>query len=157
MKTDYFKLVVSIGVSVLAGLIGGFFTSPAIPTWYAGLVKPWFTPPSWVFAPVWTVLYVLMGIALYLVWVNAKKKKEARRALPVFGAQLVLNALWSLAFFGWRTPFYGLVVIALLWMVLAFTLALFWRVDKRAGWLLVPYLVWTTFAAFLNLSIWQLN
>jgi tryptophan-rich sensory protein len=133
------------------------FTTPAITTWYATLVKPNFVPPNWVFGAVWTLLYLLMGIALYLVWEKGFEKKEVREAIAVFGIQLFLNLLWSVLFFGLQSPLYGLIEIVILWVVILANIILFYRISRPAGLLLVPYLFWTSFAAVLNYSIWILN
>ncbi|MFH0836178.1 MAG: TspO/MBR family protein [Candidatus Micrarchaeota archaeon] len=153
--TNWLKLVGVIVLCELAGVVGSVFTMPAITTWYAGLAKPFFTPPSWVFAPVWIALYALMGIALYLVLESPKPRKN--RALLFFGVQLVFNTLWSIVFFGLQNLFAGLVAIVLLWIAIAGSMYYFQRIDKRAAWLLAPYLLWVTFAALLNYSIWMLN
>ncbi len=154
---DKLKLALALMVCLLAGALGALFTTPAIPTWYAGLSKPSFSPPNWLFAPVWTLLYVLMGGAAYLVWMKGWKQREVRAALGVFGVQLVLNFLWSVAFFGMHSPLYGLVVIAALWAAIALTIVRFRGVSRPAAWLLVPYLLWVSFAAYLNYSVWALN
>ena len=140
-----------------AGLIGGLFTSAAIPTWYVTLEKPPFTPPNWLFAPAWTLLYLLMGIAVFLVWRRGWESRPVRIAIVVFVVQLVLNVLWSVAFFGWESPLSGVIVIVALWAVILLTMVLFLRITSTAGWLLVPYLLWVSFAAVLNIAIWQLN
>ncbi|MBI4059348.1 tryptophan-rich sensory protein [Candidatus Microgenomates bacterium] len=144
------KLILSIGLCLGVGVLGGIFTTSAPPagglTWYASLNKPIFSPPNFVFAPVWTILYILMGISLYLVW----KKK----AVPViFWVQLFLNFLWSLIFFGWHNPILALVDIVALWISIFLTIKAFNRVNKLAGNLLIPYLVWVSFASVLNLAI----
>jgi len=157
MKIDAKRLLVSIVVCQMAGVIGSFFTSPSIPTWYAMLEKPDFTPPGWVIGSVWITLFLLMGIALYLVWARGLETKGVKRALGVFSIQLILNILWSVVFFGLRNPFYALIEIILLWIAILITIIEFYRIDKKAGVLLVPYILWVTFAAFLNLKIWQLN
>lgn len=154
---DIIKLVVSIIVCQLAGLIGSLFTTPAIPTWYAALQKPAFTPPNWLFAPAWLTLYLLMAIAAFLIWRQGLAQKEVKTALLIFALQLILNALWSVAFFGFRSPLAGLIVIALLWVAILFTLIKFFRLSVPAGVLLLPYILWVSFAAVLNISIWQLN
>ena len=140
-----------------AGAIGSIFTFQSIPTWYAGLNKPDFSPPNWVFGPVWTTLYIMMGIAAYLVYGQGMKKKEAGFALTLFGVQLVLNTLWSILFFGLQNPLYGLVCIIALWLSIAATIWKFYGISKNAGLLLVPYILWVSFASVLNLSIWMLN
>jgi translocator protein len=154
---DLKMLVAFILVCELAGAIGALFTTPSIPVWYASLQKPTFSPPSWVFFPVWTTLYAMMGIACYLVWEKGFGKKEVRDAISVFFAQLVLNAGWSIAFFGLRSPLAGLAMIALLWLAIAWSAILFHRISKTAGLLMIPYLAWVSFASVLNLAIVLLN
>jgi tryptophan-rich sensory protein len=151
------KLAVSILVCQGAGIIGSLFTRPAIPTWYATLEKPSFTPPDGVFSPVWIMLFTLMGIALFLVWRIGLKEKEVRIALGLFGAQLILNCVWSLLFFGLRSPLAGLMDIAVLWIAIAITLVYFFKISRVSGFLLLPYLAWVSFAFVLNLSIWRMN
>lgn len=141
----------------LAGGIGALFTTPNIPTWYASLAKPSFTPPAWVFGPVWTLLYAMMGAALWLVRQAPAKKGAKRMAYAAFAVQLALNVLWSLAFFGLKSPAYGVAVIVLLWLAIAATIVLFWRFDRKAALLLLPYLAWVSFASLLNYSIFALN
>jgi benzodiazapine receptor len=142
-----------------AGAIGGLATYPAIPEWYAGLNKPDFSPPNWVFGPVWTILYVMMGVAAYLAYSEGKKakRKDMNGALAVFGIQLCLNVLWSLLFFGLRSPLYGLACIAALWLAIAAAMARFYAISRPAGLLLAPYLAWVSFAAVLNFQVWALN
>ncbi|PIT85824.1 TspO protein [Candidatus Micrarchaeota archaeon CG10_big_fil_rev_8_21_14_0_10_59_7] len=153
-KDDVKKLVLSLGACFAAAAIGSFFTMPSIATWYASLAKPAFAPPNWMFAPAWTLLYAMMGIALFLVWREAAKKGAAMTA---FGGQLFLNALWSAAFFGAHSPFFGFVVIVLLWLTILDTIIEFRKISEAAAWLLVPYFFWVSFAACLNYSIWMLN
>lgn len=142
----------------LAGVIGSIFTVPNIPTWYANLSKPEWSPPNWLFGPVWISLYALMGIAAWLVWRRrAEASTLARTTLWLYGLQLVANVTWSWLFFGWRRPDWGLAVILVLTVLIAVTMYYFQRVDKRAAWLLAPYLLWVCFASFLNFAIWQLN
>ena len=138
----------------LAGAIGSIFTFSAIPTWYAMLQKPSFSPPNWVFGPVWTALYILMGVSAYLAW---KQGRKAAFALRIFGVQLFLNALWSILFFGMRSPALGFAGIVPLWLSIAYCIKLFWRLDRRAAYLLLPYIAWVSFASLLNLAIWALN
>jgi len=154
---DIIKLVVSIIACQLAGLIGSVFTTPAIPTWYAALQKPAFTPPNWLFAPAWLTLYLLMAIAAFLIWRKGLAQKEVKTALLIFAIQLILNALWSVAFFGLKSPLAGVIVIALLWVAILFTILRFFRLSVAAGALLLPYILWVSFAAALNMAIWQLN
>ncbi len=154
---DLFRLAVSIILCLMAGFIGSQFTTPAIPSWYAALNKPSFTPPSAVFAPVWTVLYLLMAFSLFLVWRAGRDEARRKRALSIFALQLVLNTLWSILFFGLRSPLAGLADIAALWIMILLTIRLFSRISKIAAWLLVPYFLWVSFAALLNASILALN
>lgn len=148
---DYKKLAISIGLCLLAGAIGSIFTFQSIPIWYSGLNKPSFTPPSWIFAPAWTALYLLMGISLYLVWQKTQKISKT------FLLQLGLNVLWSIAFFGLRSPLYGLAVIIPLWFAIAVTIIEFNKTSRKAALLLLPYLAWVSFAAALNFFVWKLN
>ena len=143
----------------LAGIIGSVFTIPAIPAWYAALAKPPFAPPNWLFAPVWTILYALMGIAAFLVWEKAKgaQKANAIAALKIFCAQLALNVLWSIVFFGLRSPLLGLIVIILMLIAIALAMRQFYSIDRRASWLMAPYILWVSFATILNFSILALN
>jgi len=150
------KLIASLVICQLAGLIGSLFTRPAIPTWYQSLNKPSFAPPNWLFGPVWISLYLLMGISLFLVW---RKAREARvkTALFIFSLQLLFNALWSIAFFGLRSPAFGLIIILLLWITLLLTIILFARLSLMASILLWPYFLWLSFASWINFSLWWLN
>lgn len=154
---SFLKLAIAIVVSEFAGIIGSIFTVSAIPTWYATLVKPTLNPPSWIFGPVWTILYALMGIAAFLVWKKGWDRKDVRKALAVFGLQLVLNAVWSIIFFGLHSPLWALVDIILMWLAIVWTMVLFYKISKPAMWLLVPYILWVSFATYLNYSIWILN
>jgi benzodiazapine receptor len=156
-KIAFPKLILSIAVCQLAGVMGSIFTMPAIPGWYATLNKPWFTPPGWLFGPVWISLYTLMGIALYLVWARGFREKKSRMALGIFAVQLGLNAAWSFLFFGLQSPFLGLMGIIPLWILIALNIWAFRRIDRRAGYLLVPYIVWVSIAAALNYYVWVLN
>jgi benzodiazapine receptor len=156
-KDNIVKLVAAVLVCQFAGIIGSVFTTPNIATWYASISKPDFTPPSWVFAPVWTTLFLLMGISLYLVWGRGLGKKDVKLAVSVFGIQLVLNIVWSVLFFGLQNPFLAFAEIVLLWIAILVTIVLFYRISEKAGLLLVPYILWVSFATFLNYSIWMLN
>ena len=151
------KLFISLAVCLLAGFIGSVFTARAIPTWYATLIKPSFNPPNWVFAPVWTILYILMGLALYLVWRRGLAASGVRLALIFFALQLALNIAWSFIFFNCHSPFYALLEIAALWLSIMLTIGLFYQVSKPAAWLLMPYILWVSFASFLNYMVWRLN
>lgn len=159
-KRNLFKLIVAIVVSQLAGAVGSFFTTPAISSgWYATLGKPALNPPSWVFAPAWTALFLLMGIAVWLVWMkmDSRDDKRIKIALWIFGGQLVLNALWSVIFFGLKSPGWAFVEIIILWLAILATTIAFAKISKIAAWLLVPYILWVGFAGYLNFSIWQLS
>jgi len=151
------QFISSLAIPLAAGAVGSLFTIPAIPTWYAVLVKPFFTPPAWVFSPVWTVLYILMGIALYLVWIKGWNDKYVQMAIAIFAIQLTLNVLWTFLFFGLHSPFLGLLGILLLWVAIILNVLAFFRVSAGAAILLVPYFVWVSFAAILNYAIFVLN
>lgn len=154
---SYLKLFVSVLVCLLAGGLGTIFTINAIPTWYAGLSKPSFSPPNYLFGPVWTVLYILMGVSLFLIWKRGFKTKKVRDAIYVFGIQLFLNAIWSPIFFGAKNLGLAFVVIIAMWFYIVKTIKLFAKIDKTASYLLYPYIAWVSFATILNFSIWFLN
>lgn len=149
------RLFLSIALSLSAGIIGSIFTISSIPTWYTFLNKPVFSPPNWVFGPVWTTLYILMGISYYLIWESNTKQKY--KAIKIFLVQLVLNALWSIIFFGLRNPGLALVEVVALWITIVLTIKLFYPISKSAAYLLIPYLLWVSFASILNLFIVLLN
>lgn len=151
------RLIVAIFVCQLAGIVGSAFTRASIPTWYATLQKPAFTPPNWLFAPVWSSLYLLMGIAAYLVWNKGMQNREVRIALFIFGIQLVLNVFWSFFFFKLQSPLYGFVEIVILWLAILLTVIYFLRISRTASLLLLPYIFWVSFAAILNFYIMKLN
>jgi len=151
------KLLASIAIVWGAAAIGSVFTAPAIQTWYPTLRKPWFNPPNYIFGPVWTILYTLMGIALFLVWRKGTDTPRVKPALAVFGVQLGLNVLWSVLFFGLRSPLLGLIDIGLLWMAILATIILFFPISVPASLLLIPYVLWVSFAAVLNYFIVRLN
>jgi tryptophan-rich sensory protein len=150
----------SLALAILAcevvGASGSVFTAMGLDGWYDTLAKPAFTPPSWVFAPVWTTLFALLGVALWLVW-QADATDQRRIALLAFAVQFAFNVAWSAAFFGARSPIAGLAVIAVLWIAIVATIWTFDRVDRRAALLLLPYLAWVSFAAVLNFQLWWLN
>ena len=151
------RLVVSVLVCQAAGVVGSLFTSPSIPTWYASLQKPNFNPPNWIFAPVWTILFLLMGISLYLVWSKGLRIKKVKTAVFIFAIQLILNMLWSFLFFGLQSPLYAFIEIVILWLAILLTITSFYKISKIAGYLLLPYILWVSFAAVLNFSILILN
>ncbi len=154
---DVVEVVVSIVVCQGAGLIGSLATFPSIPTWYASLDKPPFNPPNWVFGPVWTTLYTLMGIAAFLVWRKGIRDRQVKIALAIFVVQLVLNVLWSVVFFGLHALLGGFIIILVLWVAILLSIITFFRLSKAAGALLIPYILWVSFATLLNFSLWRLN
>jgi benzodiazapine receptor len=160
LSKNIFKFVISIIVCESVGIIGSFFTFSSVTNWFPTLVKPWFSPPSWLFGPVWIIMYFLMGLSLYIIW-NSKaelsKQKYRKQFFILFGIQLILNALWSFLFFGLKTPIYGLIDILFLDIVVAMTIIYAYRVSKYAAILLAPYMVWITFATLLNFEIVLLN
>ncbi len=147
------KLVISLLIPFLASAVGGLFTASSVSTWYVELSKPSFNPPSWIFGPVWTILYLLMGLSLYLVWI----KKYDKPAFMVFGVQLFLNALWSVLFFGLQKPLYAFLELIFLWVAILLTIVYFYRLNKTSAYLLIPYILWVSFAAVLNFTIFVLN
>lgn len=149
------RFLISIAVCQLAGLIGSVFTISSIPGWYAALQKPSFSPPNWVFAPVWVTLYFLMGVSLYLIWKSGLRKN--RKAISAFAVQLLLNVIWSITFFGLHSLPFSFVIIIFLWFAIFLTIAKFHEIDKRAAYLLIPYILWVSFASVLNFYIWMLN
>jgi translocator protein len=151
------KVIICIFLCLSAGGIGSRFTASAIPGWYATLNKPPFSPPNWIFAPVWTILYILIGLAAALVWQQSLRNPHVRSALVVFLIQLILNMLWPVLFFGLHSPFYGLVDILFLWAMILVTIAQFSKVSILAAVLLIPYILWVTFASGLNLGLFLLN
>jgi translocator protein len=151
------KLLLSILVCEAVGVIGSLFTLGSISTWYASIQKPWFTPPNWVFGPVWITLFLLMGISLYLIWSSSKRNSTRKAALIFFVVQLALNLLWTILFFGQQFYFLGFAEILVLWGAIALTIATSLRVSKIAGYVLVPYISWVTIATLLNYYVWILN
>lgn len=149
------KLLVSLLICYGASALGGLATSTSVKGWYLGIAKPSWNPPAWVFGPVWFCLFTMMGISLWMIWKHDNPNKK--KAMVLFGVQLVLNVLWSCFFFGLKNPGLACVEIVFLIAAIALTLLSFAKIDKMAGMLLLPYLVWTTFAAFLNGTIWILN
>ena len=151
------KLIVAIALPNLVGITSGLATAQGTREWYPMLVKPWFNPPAWVFGPVWTILYIMMGIAAYLVWRKGLEESGVKTALVLFSIQLGLNGIWSLLFFGMRSPGLALIEIVLLWCAIVATLIAFLKQNKTAGILLIPYWAWVSFAVVLNFSLWTLN
>lgn len=151
------KLIVAIAICQLAGIIGSIFTVSAIPTWYATIAKPDWNPPSWIFGPVWTILYTLMGISLYRVWMKGLGKPIVRDAVFWFGTQLFFNAIWSIIFFRQHNLAGALGEILVLLTLLIIVIKKFYRIDQLASYLLIPYLAWVSFASYLTYTIWILN
>jgi len=154
---EIIKLAICIGVCLVTGFIGSIFTSASIPTWYTTLEKPSFNPPNWLFAPVWTILFILMGISAFLVWRVGLSEPNVKVSLVLFIIQLVLNAFWSVTFFGLRSPIAGLIVIVILWVAILLTILSSIKVSITAGILLIPYILWVSFASILNISLYILN
>ncbi len=155
------KLLVSILIAQAVGNIGTIFTVPAVRGWYPKLKKPSFNPPNWIFGPVWGILFTMMGISLFLVWRKREEKPAEtpnfKPAVAAFGTQLSLNALWSYLFFGLKNQFLALIDIGFLWVAIITTITLFLPISLAAGLLLIPYILWVSFAAVLNYYIWRLN
>jgi tryptophan-rich sensory protein len=154
-RSEVIKLVICIILPLAVGFAGSFFTSSL--DWYQSLNKPAFNPPSWIFAPVWTVLYLLMGISVFLVWRKEAENTAVKVALACFILQLVFNALWTPIFFGLKFPLIAFGDIILLWLAIVATIICFYRVYKLSAILLMPYLIWVSFAAILNAAICVLN
>jgi len=163
-KRDILRLVISIAIPLMAGLIGSIFTSQSVSTWFQTTEKPSFSPPNWLFGPVWTSLYVLMGVSLFLIWrvtssTTFPKDRRIREmaAFIAFGTQLILNVLWSFLFFGLRSPQLAFVEIMILLISIVVTIVIFSKISKLSAILMLPYAGWVAFASFLNLQIWLLN
>lgn len=157
MKKKISYIGISVFICLLIGYLSGFATQSSVADWYLSLNKPSFNPPNWIFAPVWTFLYVTMGIAAGIVWAKGFYHLWVKMALYHFGFQLLFNALWSIVFFGFQYPFGGLLVILILLILILFTIRWFRVVSKPAAILLLPYFLWVCFAALLNYKIWELN
>ena len=151
------KLIISVALPVMVGGVSGLFTRPEIDGWYKSIQKPDWQPPNWVFGPVWTLLYILMGIALYLVWTSHSSAIQKRKAIFYWSLQLVLNFFWSYIFFSLHRIDLALAEILLLWLFIVVTIFLFARNSKPAAWLLVPYIAWVSFAGILTFTLYQLN
>ncbi len=149
-------LLVFVVICLAAGRLGAALTEPALEGWYRGLAKPDWTPPDVVFPVAWSILYVTMGIAAWLVWKTAERG-ELKLPLTLFFGQLVINVLWSFSFFGQRSPFLGLICLGALVLAVILTTVAFTRVSRAAGWLFLPYLLWLGYAGALNFAIWKMN
>lgn len=157
MNKKLTRILIAVIVCLLVGFLSSFATQSSISDWYVSLNKPSFNPPNWLFAPVWTTLYVLMGIAAGIVWNKGSYHKWVKTALYHFIFQLIFNAAWSFVFFGMRSPGYALLVIIVLLILIVLTIRWFRIINKTAAILLIPYLLWVSFATILNYSIWVLN
>lgn len=144
-------------ISQFAGIVGSIFTVPAIATWYAKLTKPSFNPPGWIFGPVWILLYTMMGISAYLVWQKWGESGMARVGVMLFFVHLIFNALWSYLFFGLKNPMFAFFEIIVLWLMILAMIIIYYQINKTASYLLIPYIMWVSFASVLNFYIWKLN
>ena len=151
------KLVISIAVPLIIGFTSGFFTITGIGSWYQTIQRPSWNPPNWIFGPVWTILYILMGIALYLIWKSDASRTVKRNAIVLFSIQLILNFFWSIIFFNQHQPGFAFIEIGVMWVMILLTSFAFAKINTTAAWLLVPYISWVSFAAILNFTIWKLN
>ena len=156
-KSNIFKLIASLIIPFIAAGIGSLFTSQTVSTWYETLQRPVFSPPNWIFSPVWTILFLMMGLSLYLVWKKGIKTKKAKTAITFFGIQLGLNALWSILFFGLQSPSLAFMEIIVLWFAILGTIVSFYKISRKAAYLLIPYILWVSFAIILNFAIVILN
>lgn len=154
---NFFRFIFSLALPMMAGVIGSVFTAASVSSWYVTLIKPELAPPNWVFGPVWTLLYILMGIALFLVWKKGTNTPGVKAAVAVFLVQITLNALWSYFFFGLRDLRLAFIELVLLWLFILTNIVVFARVSRTAAWLLVPYIGWVTFAGYLNFALLVAN
>lgn len=154
---NWIKLIISLALPQIAGLTAALFTETGEGSWYRSIAKPSWNPPGWLFAPVWTSLYILMGIAFYLIWKSRAAEREKKTAMTLWIAQLVLNFFWTIIFFNQHQIGWALVEIIALWLLIVLTILAFARINKPSAWLLVPYISWVSFAAYLTYTIWQLN
>lgn len=151
------KFIVSVGICVGTGALAGFLTSDATKGWYQTITKPSIIPPGWVFPVVWNLLFFLMGVALFIVWEKGKESLCFKKATWIFGTQLFLNFMWSIIFFGYQLPGYALFEIIILWIAILYSIIYFYKINRLAGYLLVPYILWVSFASILNFLVWRLN
>lgn len=155
-KNKYLFFIIQILLPLILGYIGSLFTRPNIQSWFQYLQKPFFSPPNWLFAPVWTLLYFLMGLAAFLVFTSNKRKYQ-EESKKYYYTQLVFNLFWSILFFGLRSPFLAFIEIVILWYSIYKTIFFFRKINIKAAYLLYPYLAWVSFATILNFSIYILN
>ena len=151
------KFIISILLPMIIGGISGSFTSASINTWYVTLNKPWFNPPNWIFGPVWTLLYLMMGIAFYMIWKSEAVNAVKQTAVILFAAQLLVNFLWSLIFFYLKQPGWAMIDIILMWILIVATIFSYGKISSTAAWLMLPYICWVSFAMILNFYLWKLN
>ena len=154
---NWIKLTICLAIPQIVGFTSGFFTVTNVASWYKQIIKPEWNPPNWIFGPVWTALYLMMGIALYLIWKSNTSVEKKRAAIILWSVQLLLNFFWSFIFFTQHQIGWALVEIICLWLLILFTIFSFASISKTAAWLLVPYISWVSFAALLNYAIWELN
>ena len=151
------QIVTFIVAAEIIGITGSVFTISSIPTWYASLNKPSFNPPNWIFGPVWTILYATLGLSAYLIWKKGWVNKDVKITLGIFALQFIVNLKWTFLFFGLHSTLLGLIAIAILWVLIVLTIIKFYQLSKPAGLLMIPYLLWVSFATLLNFYIWKLN
>jgi len=156
-RGDASKAILSIVLCQCAGVLGSIFTRSSVSTWYPTLIKPWYTPPGWIISAVWILLFTLMGLSLFLLWRAGLGRPDVKKAITIFAIQLGANVLWSATFFGLKSPKAALGVIVVLWILILLSVISFRPISRGASLLLVPYIVWVSFAAFLNYSIIRLN
>ena len=157
IKKKITHIVIALAICMLMGFLSGYATQSSVNDWYISLNKPSFNPPNWIFAPVWTILYIMMGVAAGIVWAKGFHHIWVKTALYHFGFQLLFNALWSIVFFGFQNPFWALIVILILLVSILFTIKWFKVVSNTAAYLLIPYFLWVCFATLLNYKIWEMN
>ncbi len=155
--SKFLKLVFSIAICQVIGIISGVATRESVTTWYQELTKPSFNPPNYIFAPVWIILYTLMGISLFLIWKDGLDKNNSKFAFYFFIFHLVINGLWSFVFFKWQSLMFSFFVITILWIIIIIIIYLFYKLNKLSSILLIPYLLWVSYASILNYYIWRLN
>ena len=155
--TNTVKLIIAIAIPVAVGAISGLFTTAEIPGWYQTINKPSWNPPSWIFGPVWTTLYILMGISLFLIWKSDANEHVKKTAISLFAIQLIFNFFWSFIFFKQHQIGWAFAEIIVMWIFILLTIFAFAPINKVAAWLLVPYISWVSFASILNYTIWRLN
>lgn len=155
--SSFWKLIIAVLICETVGIVSGFLSQGSMTTWFATLQKPSWNPPAYLFGPIWTVLYLLMGISLWLVWKNGAPEAKKTRAMSVFGVQLFFNFCWSILFFKFQSPALGLIDILLLGLTILVTISYFARISRLAAWLLVPYVLWVYFATVLNYTLWTNN